>query len=171
MMMQQTETVALGELKASRAKTQVFTIANIGTGIVVTIWDMTSKVGGIAHVALPESSMATSGMASAGPPLPAKFADEAIPKLLEAFTEEGGNPQNSVIGIVGGAQLFNFGGGSGNILNVGARNVTAIQAAFGREGLTVAKSDVGGNKSRTLRFILATGQVMVKQIGGQEYAL
>ena len=167
--MQQTETVALGELKVSKVKTCVFTIANIGTGIAVTIFDMNSKVGGIAHIVLPENSTGAVSNVAGAPPLPAKFADEGIPRLLEAFTAEGGNLKTSIIRIVGGAQLFNFGGGSGNILNVGARNVAAIQTALSKAGLTIAKSDVGGNKSKTLRFVLATGHLIVKAIGGQEY--
>jgi chemotaxis protein CheD len=169
MTMQQTETVLLGELKVSRVKTQVFTIANIGTGIAVTIFDMNSKAGGIAHIVLPESALNSPNSPPGAPPLPAKFADEGIPKLLEAFTKEGGNLKSSIIRIVGGAQLFNFGGGSGNILNVGARNVSAIQTEFGKAGLTIAKSDVGGNKAKSLRFILENGHLLVKPIGGQEY--
>jgi chemotaxis protein CheD len=169
MTMQQTETVGLGELKASNQKAQVFTVANIGTGLAVVIFDPQRKVGGVAHIVLPESSIASPVSVPGAPNLLAKFADQAIPKLLEVFAQQGGNPKGSIIRMAGGAQLFNFGGGSGNILNVGARNVAAVQAAFGEAGMTIEKSDTGGNKSRMLRFILATGQVFVKPIGGHEY--
>ncbi|HEY9745775.1 MAG TPA: chemotaxis protein CheD [Oculatellaceae cyanobacterium] len=171
MTMQQTDTVGLGELKLSSNKAQVFMVPNIGTGLAVVIYDPVKKLGGAAHIVLPESAMASPTAIPGAPNLPAKFADQAIPKILEAFEQEGGSIKNCVIRIAGGSQLFNFGGGSGNILNVGARNIAAVEAALAQAGLTVAKKDTGGNKSRTLRFVLATGQVFVKQIGGQEYPL
>jgi chemotaxis protein CheD len=170
--MQQTEMVALGELKVSNSREQVFAVANIGTGVVVTIFDPGRKTGGIAHIVLPENNTTAASVSPPGaPPLPAKFADEAIPQLLDAFTKEGGSIQSSIIRIVGGAQLFNFGGGTSNLLNVGARNVTAVQTALAKAGLSVEKSDVGGNKAKSLQFVLATGEVLVRQIGGGEYSL
>lgn len=165
--MQQTEHVDLGEIRVSSKKTTVFTISNVGTSIAVVIFDMQNKIGGIAHVVLPESSLSNSYVEQ----VPGKYADQAIPRLLEAFTEEGGQKRTSVVRMVGGAQLFNFGGGAGNILNIGARNATAIRAAMSKQGLAIEKADTGGNKGKALRFVLATGQVYVSQIGGPEYLL
>jgi chemotaxis protein CheD len=143
-------------------------VPNIGTGVVVTIYDMQNKIGGLAHIVLPESKLS---MSLNEVQVPAKFVDLAVPKMLETFIELGGQTRNSVVKMVGGAQLFNFGGGGGNLLNVGARNATAIRAAMSKQGLGIERADTGGNKGKTLRFILATGQVYVQQIGGKEYLL
>jgi chemotaxis protein CheD len=165
--MQRTEQVELGEIKVSNHKATVYMIPNLGTGVAVTIYDMTNKVGGIAHVVLPESSL--DGVAS--DVLPGKYANLAIPKLLEEFAAQGGQKRSTVVRIVGGAQLFNFGGGGGNVLNIGARNATAIRAAMSKQGYAIEKADTGGNKGKSLRFVVGTGQLYIRQIGGNEYLL
>jgi chemotaxis protein CheD len=167
MSMQRTEQVELGEIKVSDHKATVYIIPNLGTGVAVTIYDIQNKVGGIAHIVLPESSL--DGVYS--DQLPGKYANLAIPKLLEQFTAIGGQKRSSIVRMVGGAQLFNFGGGGGNVLNIGARNATAIRAAMSKQGYAIEKADTGGNKGKSIRFILATGQLYVRQIGGNEYLL
>ncbi|HEY9685443.1 MAG TPA: chemotaxis protein CheD [Coleofasciculaceae cyanobacterium] len=168
MAMQQTEHVDLGEIQVTDRKATVFIIPNIGTSIAVTIYDQQNKIGGLAHIVLPESSLSNTPF---GEQIPGKYADVAIPRLLEQFSEMGGQKRNSVVRMVGGAQLFNFGGGAGNLLNIGARNATAVRAAMSKQGLVIEKADTGGNKGKSLRFILATGQVYVQPIGGSEYLM
>ena len=168
MTMQQTEQVGLGEIKVSDRKTTVLVLPNIGTSLAVAIYDMQNKIGGVAHIVLPESSLSPNPNAES---VPAKYADIAVPSLLEEFTELGGQKRTTVVRIVGGAQLFNFGGGAGNLLNIGARNATAVRAAMSKQGLAIEKADTGGNKGKSMRFILATGQIIVQQIGGSEYQL
>lgn len=166
--MQKTEMVELGEIKVSVDKTTVYVTPSIGTGIVVALYDLQNRIGGVAYVILPESKLsATPGESM----LAAKYADLAIPNLMEAFKEAGGEKRTSIVKMVGGAQLFNFGGGGGNLLNIGARNATAIRAALSKQGLSIEKADTGGNKGKSLRFILATGQIYACQIGGEEYLL
>src|SRR5262249_17524337 len=98
---------------------------------------MVTKVGGVAHIVLPESSLA--------PPYAdpdesiGRYADLAIPALLHDFTAAGGQVKSAMVRMVGGAQLFNFGGGGGNILNIGARNATAVRTALASEGLVIDK--------------------------------
>src|SRR6476619_1793316 len=105
MSMQRTEQVELGEIKVSNHKATVYIIPNLGTGVAVTIFDMTNKVGGIAHIVLPASSL--DGVYS--DQLPGKYANLAIPQLLEQFNVLGGQKRSTIVRIVGGAQLFNFG--------------------------------------------------------------
>ncbi len=169
MALQNTETVALGEIKVSKQRTTVFSAENIGTGVVVTVYDMLSKVAGIAHVILPESTLVI--QTADDNAVRAKFADLAVPALMESYYEEGGQLNNTRVRMFGGAQLFNFGGGSGNLLNIGARNGSAIQTAMSRMGLAIDKSDLGGNKARNARFVIATGQLIIHPIGGQPYPL
>ncbi len=167
MSMQTTETVDLGDIKVSNHRATVFSVKNIGTSIAVVIYDVQNKIGGIAHIILPESTLTNTYAEQ----IPGKYADTAIPQLLADFTTAGGQKRTSVIRLIGGAQLFNFGGGGSNILNIGARNVNAIQAALSKQGMAIEKSDVGGNKGRSLRFVLTTGQVMIEQSGARSYTL
>jgi chemotaxis protein CheD len=122
----------------------------------------------VAHVVLPESPPAGGAEDTEKP---AKFADQAIPVFIEMFTKAGGQLRFANARIVGGAQMFNFGGGGGNSLNIGTRTATAIRAALSQCGIAVEKADVGGNKGKQIRFLVATGQVFVKVVGDRDYML
>lgn len=159
--------VEMGEIHVTDQKTSVLTIPSIGTAVAVIIFDMQNRVGGIAHVVLPESTM-NNDMNEC---LPGKYANLAVPVLLEQYLGVGGQKRTTIVRMVGGAQLFNFGGGGGNIMNIGARNASAIRAAMSRFGYAVEKADTGGNKNKTIRFVLATGQLYINVIGGGEYRL
>ena len=169
MTIQMNDNVELGQIKVSNNRATVYEVENIGTSVAVVVYDMVSKVGGVAHIVLPESSLAPPS-ANADDAV-GRYADLAIPALLHDFSAIGGQKRNAVVRMVGGAQLFNFGGGGGNILNIGARNATAIQAALASEGLAIDKADTGGNKAKGVRLVLLTGQLFVSQIGGEEYML
>lgn len=167
MSLQRKTTVELGEIHVTGDKLVVFCIPNLGTGVALTIYDTINRVGGIAHIVMPESSMSN----SYGEDLPGKYANLAIPTLVEKFTEAGGQKRGTIVRMIGGAQLFNFGGGGGNIMNIGARNATAIRAAMSKLGFAIEKADTGGNKSKAIHFIMATGQLHVSIIGGSDYLL
>lgn len=167
MALQTTETVNLGEIKVTRDRAIVYTIPNIGSSVALVIYDPQMKVGGIAHIVLPESSLDDGyQIDSLG-----KFADLAVPELLKEFTGSGGQTRFASVRMVGGAQMFNFGGGGGNLLNIGSRNATAIRAALSQNNLAIEKADIGGSKGKALRFFIATGQLFVKLVGDQEYSV
>lgn len=147
----------------------VFTIPELGSGVALIVHDRASNVGGVAHILLPDNQLA--GMNEQDPDMPAKFANIAVPLLFEQFEAMGGNKKTSTTRLVGGAQLFNFGGGGGNPLNTGPRNAIAIRAAVSRLGYVISKTDIGGNKARNLRFVLITGQVHVQPVGGNASVL
>jgi len=167
MSLQQNQRVDLGEIHVSKNRLTIYTVPNLGTGVALTIYDTINKVGGVAHIVMPESSLGN----NYNEELPGKYANLAIPQLLEKYTELGGQKRGSVVRMVGGAQLFNFGGGGGNMLNIGARNATAIRAAMSKLGFVIEKADTGGNKGKAIRFVLASGQLFVSPIGGAEYLL
>jgi chemotaxis protein CheD len=169
--MQKIEPIELGDIRAGAQPGTVYAVANIGAGVVVTLYDLDRRIGAVACVALPDSKLALeSGLVIPGHP-PAKYADLAIPRLLEEFIALGGEKRSTMVRMVGGAQLFNFGGGGGNLLNTGVRNATAVRTALSRHGFAVEKADTGGNKGKSLRFILSTGQICVCPHGGTEYVL
>jgi chemotaxis protein CheD len=160
----------LGQLGASAQASTVYAVDSISAGVVVVVYDRQSRVGGMACISLPESKLDAQGGQVKQNGMPAKYADLAIPLLLEEFTALGGDKNNSIVRLVGGAQLFNFGGG-GNLLNIGVRNAMAIRAALARQGFAIEKADTGGNKTRSLRFELGTGNVYVRPVGSDEYLI
>ena len=150
-------------------------IPQLGSSLILIAHDVSHRLGVIAHIVLPDSNLPApplipgASAQDAYQPGPAHFADKAIPALLDVFKAQGGKEKTARYRMMGGAQLFNFGGGSGNPLNVGFRNAVAARAALSKQGLRVEKADVGGNKARQVRYLIGTGQIYVALVGGREY--
>jgi len=152
--------VPVGEFCLSSNSHEILKALRVAASIVVVAYDPTAGRGGIAHMALPESKIA-----SGNDRAPGKFVDLGLPLFIEAITKHGGDKAHLQIKIVGGSQLFNFGGGSGNLLNIGTRNAITARTILNREGLPVEKTETGGNKPRNVMLDIATGQVQVSHPG------
>lgn len=157
----QTVAVGLGELAVSSAAGDLLVCYGLGSCVGIAAYDPVSRVGGLAHVVLPDSALAH------GQDKEAKFADTAVPALLTRLQAGGANPHRLVIKIAGGAQML----GSSPLasrLDIGLRNTEAVKAALTKAGLWVAAEDVGGNYGRTMRLYIGPGRVHVSTIGRGE---
>jgi chemotaxis protein CheD len=148
--------VHAGSLYFSETKKEVFKVPQVATGIVVVVFDAGLSWGAMAYMALPDSKIT---------PMPGearlKFVDVALPSFIEELRKKGVDPQNCRVLLIGGSQLFNFGGRSGNILNIGTRNAITARAILTKEGFMIERADTGGNKPRNIIFDSATGLVEV----------
>jgi len=131
----------------------VFT-AVLGSCLGVAIYHRRLRLGAFAHIVLPESA------GRPGPP--GKFADTAIPYMLEQLQQRGANPPGLVAKIAGGGCMF----GAGGPLQIGDANVEKVTELLQRAGIRVAGKHLGGTKGRRVTFRCATGQLLV-QIAGQ----
>jgi chemotaxis protein CheD len=157
--------VGIGELKICRDPLDVLVAYGLGSCVGVCVYDPDSKVGGLAHVMLPNSAEAVSQR-----PL-SKFADHAVAMLLEEMTRLGIPKRRLVSKIAGGAQMLVAPGFSGNGFNIGERNVEAVRAALDRLRLPLLKADTGGHRGRTLSMHLGVGKILVRTIGEEETEL
>jgi len=87
--------VNMAEMKAENKPVELVT--SVGSCIAICIHDSMNMCGGLAHIMLPDSSIAPHE------PLPAKFADTAVPTLVKAIGELGGN-QRRLSAKIAGAQ-------------------------------------------------------------------
>jgi len=138
----------------------------LGSCIGLIMYDYMNRIGGMVHVVLPDSSNANKSPNS----LPGKYADTAIPSLLENLVKIGASRSSIIVKIAGGAQMFSLEKG-GNVLNIGMRNTIAVKAALAKENLIIKACDTGGNKGRTCKLEISTGKVYVRSIGQQEVEL
>jgi len=90
--------------------------------------------------------------------------------MLKKLFAVGANKNKLIVKMAGGAQMFNLEKGA-NVLNIGLRNTLAVKTALSKEGLTLVKSDTGGNKGRTFKLDVQTGIFSVKLIGQEEVEL
>lgn len=156
-------TVGMGEIQVVRGAGNVLTALGLGSCIGVCLYDPLTRVAGMVHVVLPKSQSDKSGE------LPGKFADTAIPAIVQQMVSMGASASRLKAAIAGGAQLFQFGVSSS--LDVGARNSEAVINALREMGIPIQAKDVGGSVGRTLRLVSDNGLVVVRTIGGAEREL
>ncbi|MCU0306403.1 MAG: chemotaxis protein CheD [Thermoleophilia bacterium] len=148
--------VGLGQLAVTRDPGDVLAAIGLGSCIGLAAVDLRAGVAGMAHVMLPESAIAKEVVQ------PGKFADTAVPALVEAMVRLGAEPGRLVVKMAGGAQMFQ---GQGGVLNIGMRNAIAVRAALKSAGLRLRAADTGGTVGRTLDLVVATGRMTVRAIG------
>lgn len=158
-----TVVVGLGELKVSGDPASVLTCLGLGSCVCVACYDPISKVGGMAHVVLPASE----GRVSEPTP---KYADMAVPMLLEEIKKAGGIRSRLVVKLAGGAELSRA-PGLDNAFEIGAKNQVAVKEALSKEGVKVAVEELGGNKGRTVRMYVDTGRITVTTAGRESKEL
>lgn len=80
------------------------TIITIGLGscVGIALYDSTKKIAGLSHIMLPDSTQFKNNNT------PMKFADTAIPILIDKLIEAGCLKSSLKAKIAGGASMFNF---------------------------------------------------------------
>jgi chemotaxis protein CheD len=144
---------------------KILVTLGLGSCVAVCIYDYFLKVGGMAHIMLPDSSIANSGVVNRG-----KFADTAIVDLIEALQQKGTAKERMVVKIAGGSQMFSY-QGLDNQIQIGARNIKAVEENLARLGFTITNRSVGGNSGRSVFMDLATGAIRVKMLDSPEIIL
>ncbi|BDG59416.1 chemotaxis protein CheD [Caldinitratiruptor microaerophilus] len=156
--------LGLGEMAASRDPEEVLVCYGLGSCMGVALIDPVAGVGGMAHVVLPSSELAR------GPVQPGRFADTAIPALIDSILALGGSRGRLVAKIAGGARVLDA-IAPGSRLDIGTRNVEAVRQVLAAARIPLTAEDTGGNYGRTVQLVVATGQVRVSTVGRGEKVL
>jgi chemotaxis protein CheD len=134
----------------------------LGSCVGVCLWDPITKIGGMAHVMLPCSFQGKSSNQ-------AKFADTAIPILIDGMKKLGAENSRLVAKIAGGAQMFSF-YSANDIMKIGDRNTEAIIKALKKFRIKLLAQDTGGNFGRTIEFYTEDGRLYIRTINlGEKY--
>jgi chemotaxis protein CheD len=150
---------------------QVVLAEPVSTSLVLVLFDKTFTASALAHILLPDSKLTPKDLVVDEQTMPAQFADKALPLMLQALEAAGVAPTSLTARMVGGAQLFNFGGGGGNPLNVGSRNAIVCRALLAKNGVKVDKTNIGGNKTRRVLYFPQMGQLRIVMLGGETLTL
>ena len=149
--------VGLGEVTVVRGGNRTLACLGLGSCVGLAMYDPVARIGGMAHIVLSASNGKT-GEGSA------KYADVAVPLLIEKMKEMGALPSRLQVKIAGGAQL-SAARGLGGLFKIGADNVDAVTAALAVHGISITASQTGGNRGRTFRLCLTTGAATVCSAG------
>jgi chemotaxis protein CheD len=149
--------VRMGELAVSADPAAHLVTIGLGSCIGVVIVDRLRRVAGLAHVMLPQARAGHAEALAAS--ARGKYADLAVPALVDAMLAAGARRLGLQVALVGGARMFGAGSGT---LDVGARNEAAVRDALTVARLRVRAAATGGGKGRTVRVGVGSGQVLVR---------
>jgi len=149
--------VGVAQLKIGNSPTVLRTI--LGSCVGICVYDRMKKIGGLAHVLLPTDQ--------AGGSTPEKYADTAIPLLVERLLKEGCKKEFMSAKIAGGASMFKF---APNLPlgQIGDRNVEKTKFILEKLGIQVVAEEVGGNNGRVIDFFLEDGRLKIKAAGKEK---
>lgn len=149
--------VGMADLKVCVSPDGLTTLG-LGSCIGIAIVDPGTKIGGLAHIMLPDSREIKENSNIA------KFADTGIEELVRQMVAKGAAKSRMVAKIAGGAQMFAFNNNS-DLLRVGDRNAEASKKKLKELGIKLLASDTGDNYGRTVIFYPETGDFVIKSVG------
>ncbi|WP_392486344.1 chemotaxis protein CheD [Haloimpatiens sp. FM7315] len=149
--------IGIADLNVTSSPNKLITVG-LGSCIGIALYDNITKIGGLAHIMLPDSTQFSKVTN------PAKFADLAIPILIKNMEAKGVKKRNLKAKIAGGASMFNFSDKS-MIMDVGKRNSDSVLNVLKSLSIPVISKDTGGNKGRTMIFYVSNGTVEIKTVG------
>ena len=136
----------------------MITTLGLGSCIGIAVYDPVLKIGGLAHIMLPDSTQMRNNSNIA------KFADTGIEELVKRVVMAGANKRRLVAKIAGGAKMFQVSGLS-TVGNVGERNAQASRAKLKQLGIPLLAEDTGLNYGRTVELYPETGEFRIKAVG------
>lgn len=131
----------------------------LGSCVGICLYDPHTKIAGMSHVLLPEKPENDTNIL--------KYADSAIPNLLEEMLKKNAIRTNIVAKIAGGANMFGDLFKGGNML-IGERNVEHTKLALKKLGIPIVAEDVGGNIGRTIEFTPEDGMLRVRSLPSRD---
>lgn len=152
--------VGMADLKICICPDSITTLG-LGSCVGVAIRDKVNKVGGLAHVMLPDSTAIHNNSNIA------KFADTGITELVRQMEKAGAKRCNMVAKIAGGAQMFSFQNKS-DLVRVGEKNVEASKKKLKELGIPILAEDTGDSFGRTVIFYPETGDFIIRAVGKPE---
>jgi chemotaxis protein CheD len=161
--------IGVGEQMISRDNSAVFALKRLTSAVVLVLRDKESGLTGVSHVSLP-GKVSMAGDVDEESTKPLQYADQAIPTLLNEMSAQVKSLNNLQASLIGGSQLFNFGGGA-SALNIGSRNVQAIKTQLAKEGIAVSREDTGGNRARNITVTVVDGVIQITPLGKPTYTL
>ena len=150
----------MADYKVGKAPATVISYG-LGSCIGISLYDPQTKIGGLLHIMLPDSTQARAS------DNPAKFADTGLPLMLKDVLAQGASRARLEAKIAGGAQMFAFANAT-DIMRVGARNAEAAKKMLKDLGIKLVAEDTGGTYGRTVSINLEDGVYIVKTINKGE---
>jgi len=147
----ETKSVGMGQVVLGHAPATLSAV--LGSCVGVAVYHPRLHLGALAHVVLPRATGQNAN--------PGKFADTAVPFLLQLLERHGAPRAGLVAKIAGGACMFGVSGP----MQIGEANIKAVLDALEAAGMRPAARDVGGTNGRRVALDCGTGSLSVESVG------
>lgn len=149
------EKIGIADYKISKSPAQMVTLG-LGSCVGICIYDVEKKIGGFAHILLPSKKDYNIKSDT-----DLKYADVALPKMIEEMINLGCQIKNLRAVIAGGGNMFSD--NEKNIKNtIGYKNQEAVRVILKNYRIPLVCDDTGGNMGKTVFFDTLQGDVYVK---------
>lgn len=151
--MSEVVTIGLSSMAVVKKPDRLRTLG-LGSCVGVILYDSKLGQAGMAHVMLPDHAL------SGREDPPAKFADTAIPALIDDLLKAGVATGSLKAKLAGGSEMFRSPNGRG--ISIGERNIQAVKEQLQRFKIPIISEDTGGNYGRTIEFFTETTALHIK---------
>ncbi len=144
--------IGIGEYVVVEGLIKISTIG-LGSCIGTVIYDEKQKISGMSHIMLPTRMNPQDKIG--------KYADTALPAMINDMLQKGAERPRMKAKIAGGASLFDF---KDDHLKIGERNAEAVEQVLSTQNIRLIGKDVGGNRGRTIIFDPVTNELFIKMV-------
>lgn len=130
--------------------------SGLGSCVGLTLYDPIQRIAGMAHIMLPSSDIAREQTINE-----AKYADTAIPALIERMTKLGAKVSNLQAKMAGGAQMFVL---NHDTMRIGPRNVESCKEMLQKYRIPLIAEDTGGNYGRSIEIDSSNGVFRIRSV-------
>ncbi|MFC4617367.1 chemotaxis protein CheD [Camelliibacillus cellulosilyticus] len=148
--------VGIADWKLAR-RPEALRTSGLGSCVAVVIYDSSTGLAAMAHIMLPNHELTKQANFSF-----AKFADTAIPALVDILLKKGAYIGRLKAKIAGGAEMFRS--RKGFTSGIGKRNVAVAKEYLKQYKIPIISEDTGGDYGRTIEFFTETDMMCVRSI-------
>ena len=134
--------------------------ALLGSCLGLVLYDRRRRLGGLAHILLPESTGELHQ--------PGKYVDTAVPFLLDEIKRLGVGQLKLEAKLIGAASMFAT---TASPRQIGQQNVAACERILGQLQIPIVARHCGGNQGRRITFNSGTGAVRIEMVGRKRIEL
>ena len=136
----------------------IITTLGLGSCIGIALYDPSTKIGGLAHIMLPDSTKIRNNSNRS------KFVDSGMEDMLKQLEEVGGSRRRLIAKLAGGAKMFDFADENENT-SIGYQNVQAAKKILEELRIPLVAEDTGENYGRTIVFDPETNALEIRAVG------
>ncbi len=152
--------VGLGEMQVSNDPNTVLACLGLGSCIGISAYDPIGRVGAMVHIVLPHGNNTDCEKS------PTKYANTALPAMINEMERKGAQKSRIILKIAGGAKIIQT-VPIGSILDIGDRNITAVKGAIAENKLSIKAEAIRGTLGRSMWLSIDTGVTKLRTTASQ----